>query len=229
MRNLPVRVDDILINSRSSIEATNGLIRPEVGGYVSGTSDRLPVYSAEGTRLDDDYGLPSLKIVRTDPAPRPQQVLGARFGDQIELLGYTLDPAEVALHPGEQLTVTLFFQTQAPIDDTLIRFVQLYSPELGMAAQQDSQPASGRNPTWAWKAGEIIVDEVVLTIAPDAKPGRYTLLLGFYMPTDGMRLPAQDQGGSQAADQVITLSKITVLTAKGDSEENPTRAGADNP
>ena len=86
---------------RIPAEAANGLVRPEVGGYVSGTSDRLPVYSAEGTRLDDDYGLPSLKIVRTDPAPRPQQELGARFGDQVELLGYTLDPAEVALHPGE--------------------------------------------------------------------------------------------------------------------------------
>jgi hypothetical protein len=214
---------------RIPAEAANGLVRPMVGGYVPYTDERLPVYADDGTSLGDEYGLPALKVVRSGPAPAPQHEVSARYGEQVELLGYTLDPAERALRPGQPFTVTLYFRTQAPIAEDLVRFVQLHSPEHGMAAQNDSQPAAGRNPTWAWKAGEVVVDEVVLTVAPDAAPGSYSLLLGFYRPADGARLPVQDEAGNAGADQTLVLTQETVLPASGASSANTPGTEAGSP
>jgi hypothetical protein len=214
---------------RIPADAANGLVQPVVGGYVPSSGDRLPVYSSDGTGIGDAYGLPSLKIIRSGPAPTPQHEIKARIGEQINLLGYGLDPAETTLQPGQPLTVTLYFRTQAPVDEDLIRFVQLHSPEHGMAAQNDSQPAAGRNPTWAWKPGEVVVDEVVLTVAPDAAPGEYSLLLGFYRPADGARLAARDQAGNAAPDQILVLSGVTVLPAGGNSTGDTPGEGSESP
>jgi hypothetical protein len=210
-------------------DAADGLIQPVVGGYVPATGDRLPACSSDGTSLGDEYGLSPLKIIRSGPRPTPQHTLDARFGEQIKLLGYDLDPANPTLRPGETLTLTLYFDAQAPVDENLIRFVQLHSPEHGMAAQNDSQPAAGHNPTWSWKAGEVVADEVALTIAPDAAPGRYSLMLGFYRPADGERLPAQDAAGNVVPDQILVLSEATVLPVGGEPAENTLRTDAGSP
>jgi hypothetical protein len=214
---------------RIPADAAVGLIRPMIGGYLPDADDRLPVYSDDGTRLDDDYGLPSLKIVRSGPDPAPQHELNATFGAGIELLGYDLNPAGAALQPGRPLTVTLYFRSQTPIGEDLVRFLQLHSPEHGMAAQNDSQPAGGRNPTWAWAPGEVVADQVVLTIAPDAAPGDYSLLMGFYRPDGGERLPVEDDRGNAAPDQVLLLSGATVLPAAGEAAPNAPGEGAAAP
>ena len=200
---------------RIPADATNGLLRPVVGGYDPQSSDRLPVFSGEGVRLDDDQGLAPLKVVREEGAASPQHKLAARFGQQIGLLGYSLDPVETSLRPGDPLTVTLYFQSETPIDDDLIRFVQLHSPESGMAAQFDSQPAQGDNPTWSWKAGEVVEDQVVLTISPEAAPGSYRLLLGFYQPATGERLAVIDQAGIAVTDQALVLGEVMLALPAG--------------
>ena len=63
-----------------------------------------------------------------------------RFGEQIELLGYAVDSPEPDLKAGQSMTVTLWFKTETPLDQSLVRSLQLYSPEHGMAAQNDSEP-----------------------------------------------------------------------------------------
>jgi hypothetical protein len=214
---------------RIPADAGNGLIQPVVGGYVPATGERLSAYASDGTGLGDDYRLPALKIVHSDFLPTPEHSLKASYGDRINLLGYDLDPADATLQPGETLTLTLYFDAQAPIDEDLIRFVQLLSPEHGMAAQNDSQPAAGRNPTWAWKPGEVVVDPVVTTVAPDAAPGRYSLLLGFYRPADGARLPVRDQAGNAVPDQALMLSEVTILPPGGDSAGNTPGEGSASP
>jgi hypothetical protein len=214
---------------RIPADAPNGLVRLVVGGYVPATGERLSAYAADGTALGDAYELPALKIVRSGLVSTPEHSLRAGYGDRIDLLGYDLDPAGATLQPGETLTVTLYFAAQAPIDEDLTRFVQLHSPEHGMAAQRDSQPADGRNPTWAWKPGEVVVDPVALAVAPDAAPGSYSLLLGFCLPADGARLPARDSTGQADPDQALMLSEITILPTGGEPAADAPGEGSASP
>ena len=59
--------------------------------------------------------------------------------------------------------------------------------------------------------GERIADTAVLHIAPDAAPGAYRLLLGFYDAAHGgARLPAVDEDGAPLPDQAVVLTEITV-------------------
>ncbi|MEZ4767563.1 MAG: lamin tail domain-containing protein [Caldilineales bacterium] len=196
---------------RVPADATNGLVRPVVGGYDPATSERFSVFAGDGAQLDDQYALAPLKIVGDANAPTPQHQLAGRFDADIELLGYSLDPASAGVRPGDSLTVTMLFRSESPIEEDLVRFVQVHSPQSGMAAQLDSQPAGGDNPTRAWKAGEVVVDQVVLAVSPEAAPGSYRLLLGFYQPATGERLDVQDEAGNAAPDQALVLGEVTVL------------------
>jgi hypothetical protein len=80
-----------------------------------------------------------------------------------------------------------------------------------MAAQQDSYPQAGRNPTHTWVAGEVIADPVTLTIAPDARPGEYALAMGFYdLEANQRRLPLRDAQNRPVLDDVFILGKLRV-------------------
>ena len=116
------------------------------------------------------------------------------------------------MRAGSQISLTLYYRANVVTDQNLTRFAQFYSPELGMAAQQDSPPAQGGNPTWSWAPGEIITDHVVLTVAPEAQPGSYELRVGLYdAAASGARLPAYDDKGHPLPDAQIVLTKLDVV------------------
>jgi hypothetical protein len=93
----------------------------------------------------------------------------------------------------------------------LTRFVHLYAPATGMIAQHDSLPTGGINPTWAWQPGEVIADQVTLTIGADAAPGTAHLLLGFYDAAAGaVRVPAFDAAGAPLPDAAIPLTEVEI-------------------
>ena len=81
-----------------------------------------------------------------------------------------------------------------------------------MAAQYDSPPAQGENPTWAWVPRELIADDVVLTMVPEARPGSYEFRVGLYdAAAGGVRLPVQDDKGRPLPDAQIVLAKLDVV------------------
>ena len=80
-----------------------------------------------------------------------------------------------------------------------------------MAAQRDAQPGDGGNPTSVWTPGEKIVEEVTLTIAPDAQPGVYELLVGFYDAQAGaVRVPVADRDGTPYVNDQIPVAVIEI-------------------
>ena len=114
--------------------------------------------------------------------------------------------------PVSQFSLTLYYRSDAATDQDLTRVCTVLQPELGMAAQQDSPAAQGQNPTWSWVPGEIIADDVVLTVAPEAQTGSYELRVGFYdAAAGGARLPVQDDKGRPLPDAQIVLTKIDVV------------------
>ncbi|GAB4472286.1 MAG: hypothetical protein Kow00124_10140 [Anaerolineae bacterium] len=133
---------------------------------------------------------------------------GARFGESITLLGYTL--SDTTLRPGAALGVTLFWQIDQAIQERYKVFVHLYGPDGTIAAQHDSEPGGDLKPTWIWQPGETVVDGHGLLIPADLPPGRYPLVIGMYRAFDPAftRLPVTQNG--QASGDSLQIAWITV-------------------
>jgi hypothetical protein len=191
-------------------DAPSGLYRGAVGLYRFAAGERLSVTTDDGTPLGDRGLLPPVKIVNSPPG-RPETLVEATFGDFATLEGYTLAPASAAVRPGETFTVTLQYDVRGPAPADLTQFVHVYDPALGMAAQRDARPGSGGNPTNVWVAGETVVETVPLTMAADAPPGAYDLLVGFYDAQAGaVRVPVTDAAGARVMNDQLPLVRITV-------------------
>jgi hypothetical protein len=191
-------------------DTPTGMYWPMVGLYEFETVALLPVTDAGGQHLGDTYRLPPIKVLRKNPSVKPQHQVNAKLGDLATLLGYDLALPEGGLRPGTQFSVTLHYQVNAATSQDLTQFIQLFSPDLGMAAQQDAPPQDGANPTWAWAPGEIVVDTRTLQVRADATPGAYQLLAGLYDPADGARLPVTDAQRNALPGGYIALTDLSV-------------------
>ncbi len=112
-------------------------------------------------------------------APATRSGSGARFGDHVTLQGYSLQAT--TLSPGDILQLTLFWQTDAPLDARYKVFVHLSAdPAQPPVAQQDGEPGGGLAPSTTWAVGAAIPDNHGVLIPGDLPPGRYQLLIGLY-------------------------------------------------
>jgi len=190
-------------------DALGGLYWPAVGIYAFASQARLLVQG--GAAQDpDQYRLPPIKLVgRPDRAPT--QPLKAQLGDLGRLLGYDLSVPAEGLQAGDRFVITLYYRSEKATTKDYTRFVHLYQDGLGMAAQYDSPPQDGVNPTWTWQPDEVIVDVVELQVAPTATSGVYPLWLGFYdAKANGTRLPLRDALGNPVPNHQLRLTDIHV-------------------
>jgi hypothetical protein len=105
-----------------------------------------------------------------------------RFGDRLRLLGYDLAVT------GDEARVTLHWQALRRMED-LKFFVHLEDAESGaLATQADVMPQGWMYPTSQWRVGEIVPDEIVLSLE-GVPAGEYELWVGVYQPATGERLP----------------------------------------
>jgi hypothetical protein len=190
-------------------DAPGGLYWPSVGLYEIRQMNRMALTSGGQPVPGDVFRLPPIKVVGAPT--KPPIVRAARFDDGFRLLGYDLDIPREGLHPGTQFQVTLYYRSDAKTDKDYTRFFHLYNPDLGLAAQVDSPPQGGINPTWSWVPGETIVDTVTLQVAEDAPPGEYRLFTGFYdAQANGARLDVQDEAGQSLPDSGVILQTVMV-------------------
>ena len=192
-------------------DTPSGLYWPMVGLYEFEGMELLPVEDASGQPVGDRYRLPPVKVLGAPPAGRPQHEVSAQLGDLATLVGYDLALPEAGLRAGSQISLTLYYRTDAATAQDLTRFAQLYSPELGMAAQQDAPPAQGANPTWSWVPGEVVSDTITLTVGQAARSGKYALQVGLYTLGDGVRLPVRDRAGNPLPDGQVVLTELSLL------------------
>ncbi|MCC6166566.1 MAG: hypothetical protein IT329_04995 [Caldilineaceae bacterium] len=190
--------------------ARGGIYYPRVGLYDFADLDRLPVTTPGAPTPQDSYALPPVKIVAPPPA-EPAQPLDYRLGDLATLTGYT--PALRPIAAGSAISLMLQYRVLQPGSQNLTRFVQLLDPANQVIAQQDSLPAQGDNPTWAWVTGETVVDPVTLTLPPDTPPGRYRLVAGLYDAAGGARLPVYTAGGAAVPEQWAILGDVEITAS----------------
>jgi arabinofuranosyltransferase len=116
----------------------------------------------------------------------PQVSQPAAFGEAIQLLGYDLTlPTE----PAEPLSLTLYWQSLAPIGEGYDVFVHVIGEDGTIVAQADQQPVAGLAPTHRWQPGDIIRDPYTLPLPADLPAGSYRLQIGLYLRDTGARLP----------------------------------------
>jgi len=134
------------------------------------------------------------------PIPYPQ---AANFGGKIDLLGYDLQPSPSATaQPGQQISLTLYWRDTHPLGDDYKVFAHLVGTDGKIYGQDDSVPLDGQAPTTSWVPGEVLVDRYDLSVEPGAPRGSYRLVVGFYNPTTGARIPLAAHGG----DSVVVAS-----------------------
>lgn len=150
--------------------------------------------------------LKRLRLAPLQPAPRPARRIDARFGDEIALLGYDVQPGDAAARPGQTLELTLYWQALARPTIDYHTFTHVYDESGRVAAQSDGL-TGGKQPTSWWFPGHVYTGTRVITIAADA-PGalRPAIIVGVYDFDTGARLPVSLDRKAQGDALTIPLA-----------------------
>jgi hypothetical protein len=128
------------------------------------------------------------------------------FGEVAQLAGCSLNPS--VIHPGDCLTVTLYWRSEVEVDKSYTVFVHVVDGQGQLTAQHDSPPANGTLPTNLWVSGEIIIDDHTVRLPSDIGVGTYALHVGIYNPATGGRLPVSTDAAT--SDGALRLTHIEV-------------------
>jgi hypothetical protein len=134
-------------------------------------------------------------------ADHPREIIFTNQTETIKLLGYNLSPAQP--HPGEPVTLTLYWQVEQPLLVDYTSYVHLLDGEKGIT-QSDHVPGGDFYPSHYWLPGEVLRDRHILTIPPTAA-GLYRLRVGmYYQPQPGTLIGL---GSGEEIGQLAVASK----------------------
>ena len=148
-------------------------------------------------------------FLQGEPQAQPVIVrypLDVVFDSHLRLLGYDL--AQPALHPGETLSVTLYWQATASAASAAKVFVHLYDAQGRLGSQVDGWPVDGTRPPYTWSAGEVIRDRRRVLLPLELPPGRYSLQVGLY--DEGGRLVASSATLQPFFENRVPLAEIEI-------------------
>ncbi len=133
--------------------------------------------SGTGQQLGQFVLPQSVRVVsttRTFAIPTMQAVVGADFAQLVRLLGYDLQ------RENEMLRLRLHWQALSPMGTEYKVFVHLFDARTEtIVAQQDILAGGLTYPTTRWVSGEVVSDEVELTLEGIASD-TYSLAVGLY-------------------------------------------------
>jgi hypothetical protein len=157
--------------------------------------EHTPLYAIRATPA----GFRLLPLPAWDPSVITHP-MDAALGSSVRWRGYDLAPT--GAKPGDVLSLTLYWQADAPVGDDWTTFIHLLDENADKVGQVDQQPGDGYYPPSAWQPGLLVADQYELRLDPGLKPGRYKLIFGWYK--DGDRLSWADGQDSRE------LAEITV-------------------
>ncbi len=171
----------------------------------------LGLYDAEtGERLQPSIDPPIVAQARIAPnrsqPVAPHYTLDARLGDGITLLGYD---APMTLTAGSALSVTLYWRADRDLQNPYKVFVHLRDDNNIALAQHDDVPRTGRYPTSAWRAGDIVPDVHILATEPLTPGVAGRLVVGMYLPDTMERLTVTGANAAPSGDAVF-LQEVVV-------------------
>jgi hypothetical protein len=147
-----------------------------------------------------------------------------RFGESIRLLGHRLDRHRA--QPGEEISVTLCWESLASMEEDFAYFVHFLGPEESIVGARTTHPGLGRYPTSRWSPGDRFCDVLDVPVGPRTPaPAVYDVEIGWHEPDVGERLPAYDAEGSPL--EWVLLSRIKVAPQTQPAVSIPRRVDAD--
>ncbi|MCB0197424.1 MAG: hypothetical protein KDJ65_36085, partial [Anaerolineae bacterium] len=172
--------------------------------YENNTWVRLGTFQRTGRK--------TYELIEPEPAPQPEQRHQAEFWNLITLKGIDLPTGPV--RPGRHLAFTLYWESSAPITVDLHTFAQLIDAQGQTVAQLDWSPQDrlGYLPTSTWQPERLVVDQQAIDLPANLPDGQYRLIIGWYYPVTGERLPltTSDTPGEGAGGDALQVGVITV-------------------
>jgi hypothetical protein len=169
------------------------------GLYRLSSQEKLPATDVQGRPVVFPI-LTKLALDTAGPTLAGVHPLAANLDGRVRLTGYDL--AGDRIRPGQEMTVTLYWQATAPLDADFKTFVHLRDEENRSVAQVDAAPLQGFYPTTAWQPGEILNDTQRLVLPRDLKPGSYRIFAGLVDAKTGQRLSVLDAAGKPEGNEV---------------------------
>ena len=184
----------------------------------------LGILISAGRRVPQRRGRPAIVVLATcylalaialllslalpNGTVRATDQVNANLEGSVELLAYVAGGG--AYHPGDTVSVTLYWRALRTLDQDYKTFVHLIDAEVTrQPAQHDGDPGGGFTPTTRWLAGEIVPDMHHLQLPADLEPGRYRLWAGMY-EHDTVRNLTILSSDTPAADGRVELGEIEV-------------------
>jgi len=134
-------------------------------------------------------------LERNFSTPPLEHQVDAMFDDALALLGYDLRQEAGALR------VTLHWRALRRMSSYKV-FVHLYDVRSGdLVTQHDAAPKEWTYPTNWWESGEVVSDEITLSLE-DIPAGVYRIEVGVYNPETLERLPVQTDSGAPLGDHL---------------------------
>ena len=115
----------------------------------------------------------------TDEPPAIEHPFKVRYGDFVELLGYSTDPAYVV--PGQAITITYYFHVLKPLPQGYQVFVHARDGEVIHGWHH--VPVMTLYPEALWEAGDYIADPHRREVGKQWRADRLQLRLGFKHPS----------------------------------------------
>jgi hypothetical protein len=151
--------------------------------------ERLPV-TAEGVTIPTNQIPPLPLVIHSAPAMGyTAEPDGAVFGEALRLVGKQLNQSQVAA--GDWLRFRLIWQTEQAVETDLTVFTQLLGRDGQVWGQRDNQPKGGWYSLSWWPPGQPVADDYAFQVSPDAPPGTYRLIAGWYNPATLIRLSTE--------------------------------------
>jgi hypothetical protein len=115
-----------------------------------------------------------------------------RFGDDVVLVGYAVEPAQP--QPGDVVVVTLYWRGERPLRQNATVFVHALNENDELVAQSDGQPVQNSYPLTHWPPGVIIADVHQFNWPVDGRLAQ--LAVGLYDPSTLARWPVTTPDGA---------------------------------
>jgi len=128
---------------------------------------------------------PSNPVNITLPEVSVPSSTGDNVKETVRLLGYDLSSTKIV--PGDEITVTLYWQTVQELAIDYTSYVHLITENGQGVAQSDHRPGGDIYPSSYWQIGEILHDVHTFSVPPNISGGVYRLRVGmYYQPEPGV-------------------------------------------
>lgn len=142
------------------------------------------------------------------------QPANIRFDDVVRLVGYSLDRNR--LKAGEELRVTLCWQTLKSTSANVYFFLHLLGTNNAIVARRESLPGLGRYPSTHWVPDRVFCDNVPLRVDEGAAGAQvYDLELGLVDLSNGSRLAPLSEAGVELQPAILERVKVRGLQPVG--------------